>query len=348
MSSSSEEKNHPASQKKLRDARKKGQLAKSADLVAAITTAAMVGYVWAGSAWIVRTLQSPFLLVEQALPLGFDAAARSLLPAAATAAALVVVPALVIAVVSAAAANLLTNGGFLLTLEPLMPKLSTLDPIKGLGKLFALKNMVELVKSVIKAAVFGAAMFLVARSALNPLLRAPVCGVRCFGTLLEQVLRPLVMTGLGVYAVAGLADLFMQKWLFAREMRMTTTEVKRERKDQDGNPQIKGAIRRQQRESAQGGPKLGFHRATLLICGPGQVVGLRYVRGETDFPLVVCRAAGARADEFVADGRARALPVFWDEDLAGRMLAKLQLGRPITAEFFQRVAQVLYASGAVR
>ena len=143
-------------------------------------------------------------------------------------------------------------------------------------------------------------------------------------------------------------DLLLLSQIEAREMRMTTTEVKRERKDQDGNPQIKGAIRRQQRESAQGGPKLGFDRATLLICGQGQVVGLRYVRGETDFPLVVCRATGARADEFVANGRAHALPVFWDDDLARMMLMKLQLGRPVTAEFFQRVAQVLYASGAVR
>lgn len=345
---SGEEKSLPPSAKKLQDARKKGQIAKGPDLVTALTSAALIGYLWGGFGWIVATLREPLLLVGPVLAEPFDEALGRLLPPLVQAAAKVVIPALAIAVLSAVAANLLVNGGFILSLHPLAPKFSNVDPIKGLGKLFGVKNMVELAKSVVKAALFGAVMVQLALGAIGPVLQAPVCGTRCYGAVLASVMKPLVAAASGIYLASGLIDLLLQRWLFRREMRMTKTEAKREHKDQDGSPEIKGALRRLRRENAAGGPKLGLSQATLVICGPSAAVGLRYVKDQTNFPFVVCRVTGAQAvDDLVGEARARPVPVFWDDALASGLAATLRSGYAITPDFFKPVARALYASGAV-
>ncbi|WP_204311179.1 EscU/YscU/HrcU family type III secretion system export apparatus switch protein, partial [Klebsiella michiganensis] len=81
-------------------------------------------------------------------------------------------------------------------------------------------------------------------------------------------------------------------------MKMSATELKREFKEQEGDPHVKGAHRRQRQESA-GLPRTGLKQATILIRGQGVAVGLRYVAGQCGPPVIVCRAKGAQADVMV-------------------------------------------------
>lgn len=345
---SSEEKNLPASSKKLREARKKGQIAKGPDLVSAVVTTALIAYAWGGAGWIDDQFQALFATAGQATALDFGDAVRLLAPAAAQTLAMIAGPALAAAVLSVVLASMLVNKGFVFALEPLTPKLSNVSPLSGFKKLFGVKTVVELVKSLVKAALLGGTLVQLWRGGVGTVVGVPGCGTGCIGPVLSSMLRPLVGAALAMYLAGGLLDLLLQQWLFLREMKMTLTEMKRETKDTNGNPHVRAAQRRVRQELSQDGPKIGFRHATLLVCAPGSAVGLHFVRGKTPLPAVVCRGSGPRAAELIAAARAGCIPLFWDKALAVDLGGSVPVGRPITAQFFQRVTTALFASGAVR
>lgn len=345
---SSEEKNLPASEKKLRDARNKGQIAKAPDMVTAFTAVTLLGYVFGASGWIGERLRTAMLATGDAVAMPFDEATRVLLPALASVIAQVVGPALALGVLSVVVASVLVNGGFMLTLEPLTPKFSNLDPIKGVGKLFALKGFIELAKSIVKAVVLGVVAVELALGAAGTLVQLPFCGQGCVGRTVWDMLRPLVEAACGMYVVSGGFDMLLQKWLFKHEMKMSATEQKRERKDQDGNPHVRGAQRSIRREAATA-EKLGLGQATVLIGGNAAAIGVRYVKDGNGFPTVVCRARdGASAATMAEEARRAGIPLYWDDALSAAMSAVLRSGMHVKVEFFQDVARALFASGAIR
>lgn len=346
-SNSSEEKTHPASSKKLAEARKKGQIARSVDFASALTTAAMMGYVWLSAGGVVERLQHAMAVAEAASTTGFDDALREIAVPLLLQMAVILVPILALSAGSAVVANVFGNGGVLFTLHPLLPKLETINPVSGFGRLFKMKAVVELAKSVLKAGIFFAVLATLALRFVGPLASLPLCGTRCMGPMLDTMMKPLLGAAVGIYAAAGLADFLLQRWLFAREMRMTHTEVKRERKDQDGNPQIKGALRRLRNENSRG-PKQGVSQTTVMVCSAGAAVGLRFVKGETALPIVVCRGKGARAAALVEIARERRIPTYWDEALAAGLTTRLPIGSRIPQHLFKEVAQALFLSGALR
>ncbi len=346
--SSTEEKTLPPTAKKLRDARIKGQLAKAPDMVTAAAGIALLGYVFGAADWIGDKMRGGLLAAADLVTLPFDDALRLLVPTLGGVLVQTAGPALALTVLAVVASGVAVNGGFLLTLEPLMPKLSHLDPIKGIGNLFALKSLVELLKSVVKAGLLGAVALKLALAAAGTLVQVPFCGPGCIGLTAAAMLRPLVAAASGLYLVSGGLDMLLQRWLFLRDMKMSVTEQKRERKDQDGDPHVRGAQRNVRREATTA-ERLGLARATMMIGGTGNALGLRYVRGETGFPTVVCRARGEEAAALmVAEARRAALPLYWDNALADAMALVLRAGVRIKPEFFQRVAQALYASGAIK
>ncbi len=341
---SSEEKALPASAKKLTEERKKGKIAKGPDLLVAITTGALIGYILLAAGRIATRLQDLMAAAARSLEMDFNHGARMLLAEMQSTLIECGLSGLLIAVVAAILGSMLINKGFLFSLEPVMPKLDKLNPVSGIKNLFKVNNLVEFAKSVVKAVMFGAALAGVARSALPPLLELPVCGPRCVPAMLHSMLMPLFLLAMVFYLASGVVDLLVQKWLFMRDMRMTKTEAKRENKDTNGNPQVKGQQKRLRQESAGDGFRVGFAQATLMVCATQVVVGLRYVQGETPLPQVVCRAKGDKAPPMVAAARAQGLPVIWNASLAADLAAGVKVGKVITMKFFNRVAQAIMLS----
>ena len=344
---SSEEKSLPPSEKKLRDEREKGKVAKAPDLMVAITTGALIGYVWVAAPSMSREMQEAIAIAGHCVELDFDHGARTMLAETQSLLIMFGLLPLLIAVVSVVIASILINRGFVFATEPLVPKPETLNPVAGLKNLYKMKSWVELVKSLVKAVLFGAALVEIARAAIGPLVEAPVCSPGCLPSMLRSILTPLLGVGCVFYMVSGVLDLLIQRWLFRHDMRMTKTEKKQENKSTNGNPQIKGQLRRLRRESAQAG-RTGLSQATVIICTAGLSIGLRYVKGETGLPLVVCRAAGEASKKMVTDARTNRLPVFWDGPLATDLAKKIQVGQTITQPFFTRCAQAILASGRSR
>lgn len=344
---SSEEKSHPASSKKLTDQRKKGKLAKAPDLLAAITTGALIGYVLLAAGQITGKLQNLMTVSAYSVETDFNHGSRMMLADVQSTLLQCALSALLIAVTAAILGGMLINKGFLFSMEAVMPKLEKVNPVSGFKNIFKVNNLVEFGKSVVKAVLLGAALFTLARGAINPLLQLPACSPNCIPSVLHSLLMPLLLASVVFYFASGAVDFLIQKWLFMREMRMTKTEVKRENKDTNGNPFIKGQQRRLRRESAHDSVRTGFAHSTLIICAAEVAIGLRYVQNETPLPIVVCRAIGGASTQMIAAARARQLPVFWDKSLATELAAGVTVGKVITVKFFSRVAQAILLSKSV-
>ena len=345
---SSEEKSLPASSKKLTEERKKGKIAKGPDLLVAITTGALIGYVLLTASSIAARLQALMATAASSIEMDFNHGARIMLAEVQSTLLACGMAGMAIAVAAAILGSMLINKGFVFSLDPVMPKLDKLNPVSGIKNLFKVNNLVEFAKSVVKAALFGGALVGVARGAFSPLLELPACGPRCIPAALHAMLMPLFLLAVVFYLASGVVDLLIQKWLFMRDMRMTKTESKRENKDSNGNPLVKGQQRRLRQESAGDGFRLGFAQATLMICGADLVVGLRYVQGETPLPQVVCRAVGEKSRQMAAAARAQGLPMFWNAPLAADLSSGVTVGKVITMKFFSRVAQAILLSGTKR
>lgn len=343
MSGGSEEKSLPASSKKLRDERRKGKIPKGPDLLVALTTGALIAYVMAFGGTIADKMREAILIAGSAVDLDFAAGSRLMLAETGSVLMTCALPPLLVAVGAAVGGSLMINKGFIFSLEPLAPKPEKLNPATGFMNLYKLDKWVELMKSIVKAVLFGGALVMVARAAIGPLIEVPACSPGCVPQTLHAMLVPLLGAACVFYLASGVVDLLVQQWLFMRDMRMTKTEAKNERKDTNGNPLIKQQQSRLRRDGGKGG-RLGAARATLLICGAGEVVGLRYVRGETPLPLVVCRASGDKVEEVVATARRNHQAVFWDRALAAELARSVKLGRTITAQFFPRIARAIQMS----
>ncbi|UFX44334.1 MULTISPECIES: EscU/YscU/HrcU family type III secretion system export apparatus switch protein [Bradyrhizobium] len=345
MSGSSEEKKLPPTPKKLRDARKKGQSARSSDLVSGVSACAGFGCLWWRAGPIEDKWHETVRLIDKVQEQPFTSAVPQALSGLLELSLAAVAPLLACAVAAALLANILANGGFMFASEPLKPKLEKLDPVKGLKRIASKRSLIELGKTLVKVVVLGTSLFLTVMASWKTLVYLPVCGMGCLGFVFTEV---KLLTGIAAAAflVGGLADLLIQRWLFLQDMRMTETEAKRENKEQQGNPQIKREHRRLRQEAANEAP-LGVHRATLILRGAATLIGLRYVRGETGVPILVCRGEGDAASQLLHEARALRLRIVDDDILAHQLLGKARLGNPVPTEYFEPVAKALYAAGLV-
>jgi type III secretion protein U len=341
---SSEEKTLPPSSKKLEDARKKGQIAHSADLVSAAGGIAAILYLWTWSEAIVEDWRQTLTLASQIEAADFDSGLRQLIGALLIVSFRTIAPLLGLVLGASLLANVIVNRGLLFSLEPIKPQLNRINPFSGLARLFGLKGWIELAKTVIKMTALTAALLLVMLGTWKTLVLLPACGMSCFGFVVGIETKLLLAIAAGCFLVAALVDLFIQRWLFLREMRMTPSEAKREMQELEGNPLIRGAHQRLRRESA-GEPRLGVSQATLIILGRNAVIGLRYVRGETGVPVVVCRGSGAAAERILAGARELAKPIVEDADLARILMRRAKLGAAIPSRHFNRVAKAIFSAG---
>ncbi|MCJ2013134.1 EscU/YscU/HrcU family type III secretion system export apparatus switch protein [Methylobacterium sp. J-076] len=340
---SSEEKTLPPSQKKLRDARKKGQIAKSKDLVAGLGLAAASLYLMARGGALTDRWREAMVQVFTVQNEPFSVAVPQVAAGLADLAIAMVVPMLACVLAAVVVGSVIANQGVVLSFDPLKPKLDSLNPIAGFKRLFGVKGVVELAKSLVKALLLGGSLFVVLRGTWRTLVLMPTCGLNCFSHVIGTQTKLLLGIGVGAFLAAGVADVLIQRWLFLRDMKMSLSEQKREFKEQEGDPHVRGAHRRHRQEAA-GLPRTGLARATVLVVGRGVAAGLRYVASEGGVPIIVCRARGAKAEAMKAEAARRQIPHYADEVLASALALKVQPGHGLPNRYFDRGAKAIYST----
>lgn len=346
MKSGSEAKVLPPSAKKLRDARRKGQVATSREFIGAAGSAAALGYVALRGPWLVEAARgvADAAAAQSALP--WQQALPALLSRVASVAAGFVLPLLGLIVLCVLAASVVSNGGVVFSVDPLLPKLERINPVAGFGRIASVRNAVNGIKTVLKFIVVGVAVLLL-RSAARPLAELPACGLGCVPGLTGALFGPLLLTAIMLFLVLGTIDLRLQRFLFRREMRMTLTERKRERQEAEGNPLIKSARRQERHAALRSHVRSGVRNATFVIRAEGIALGLRYSPPDVLVPVLVARARGEAAAALLEEASLANLPTVLNPEVATLLSARMQVGGPLSKELFAPVIACMREAGVL-
>ncbi len=346
MQEQTEQKSLPASVKKLRDARRKGQVSHSRDLVAGFTLTATLIYLLFTLPVLGDHLQKLVDLVSQAANRPFAETWRHAVSVAVGIIVLVSLPLVAIIVVTALVSGMAGTFGLVFSFDPVKPRFDHINPAEGLKRIASLRNVVEFAKAAIKVVVLTAAFWLVLRGAIQPLFEVPSCGETCLSQTALAAFKPLAATAMVAFVAIGLLDLLVQRQLFLRDMRMTRTESRREVKDLEGDPLIRGERRRMRTQlTTTRQVRVGLRHAVIAVFHDDQIVGLRYRPGETPIPVVVCKGSGAAGMRMLGEARQLGIPVVDNATLVAALLARHAVGDTVVSDLFQPMAETLVAAG---
>lgn len=340
----SEEKNLPASQKKLSDARKKGQTSNSKDLVSGFTLLAATLYLLYQWPMMRDRLVELIDIVSTSAERPFAETWQRAVYGTIDVLIMTTVPLLVLVFAVAVVMGMAATGGPVFSFETVKLQFDHISPMKGAKRIFSSRNVIEFVKSLAKVAVLTAAFWTVLRGYIPPLFQTPSCGEGCLGQMVISTLQPLAITAVIAFVVIGVLDMPLQRHLFLKEMRMSLTEKKKEMKELEGNPQIKAERRRLQFMFAAKKVLKGVRHAAIVVAQEDRVVGLRYDREEAPVPLIVSKARGQAGDEMVAEARRLGIPVVEDASLVD-LLIPHAIGDRIPQDAYTDVARLLVRFG---
>ena len=335
------EKTEEPTRKKLDDARKKGQSPKSQDVNAA---AGLVGLLIALVVMAESMLDRLSQMLQRALLQGLAAGSNedmlALMVDMLKTGVMAVLPFIAVSVALGFVASF-AQVGFNLSFEPISPKFDKLNPAEGLKKLFSVRSLIDFLKMVVKAVALGAVLWVLIQGMVPLLVGATYFDPAGVGLLGWKSMIKLLAAGCLVFVVVGPVDFGLQLWLFKRDQKMTKDEVKREHKESEGDPQLKGQRKQIAQEMATSPPEKRVPGASVVVTNPTHyAVALRYEPGETPLPVIVAKGMDAEALRIRAIAEKSGVPIVGNPPLA-RALHKLQLDDPVPEELFEAVAAVL-------
>jgi type III secretion protein U len=343
----SEEKTLPPSPKKLRDLRKKGQIARSNDMIVALTMVGSLLYLWISFGAFTHEFEAAVKQVSALDGTDFTLTASKGTNVMYSHFGPFFVTLVLIVLLLALVGNVALNKGFLFSMDPLKFDLNKLNPAEGFKRMFSLRSLVEVTKNLIKIGVFISATVFVLWSGVNAPFQVPYFGMDSFRTVMSVLLTPMILAAALIFLFGGMLDIGLQQWLFKRQQKMTKTEAKRERKDTEGSPEIKASQKRLRQRLFSPGKSYSEEDATFFVEGLDATVGLRFVRGETPLPLLVCKGRGAKAARILEYARGNKKPVYFEDDFATALYSRVEVGAPLTERFFEVVIRIMRALGVL-
>jgi len=338
------DRNQAATPYKLEKARERGQVARSHDLVLAVVfTAAMVFLSWHGWQSWQRLFRLDHALLAQAARVdGSPPVLWALTERMVREALLLAAPFLGTLLLAAVAGNLLQSGP-VFSVEPLKPDWSRVSPVAGLKRLLSLRTLFHGLRTVLKLALLGAAVWLSLRSLAPRFVSlASASAPQAVRALLDAVgtlgLEMALMLGL----IAAL-DLLYTRREFAKQMRMSHRELKEEVRHREGDPRIRSRLRELRRELLKRSRALQKTRgADVLVTNPTHfAVALRYVHGEMASPQVVAKGAGGLAAAMRRVAARHAVPVVQNPTLARALFREVEVDGSVPPDLYAAVARIV-------
>ncbi len=337
------EKTEPASPRRLEKAREEGQVVRSRELATFIMLMTGVVGLWTLGGMVGRTLDT---VMRQSLRFepatAFDTSRMlSRFANVVWESLLAFLPLLLLFGVAAVAAPLLT-GGWTFSTKVLAPNFGRMSPLSGLGRLFSVHSLAELLKAIAKSLLVGSVGAWVVWHRLPDaiaLMNAPV--QEALPHMLDMVLRCCVAVVLSLLLVAAI-DVPWQFWEHFKKLRMTKEEVKQEFKESEGDPHIKGRIRQQQRAMARRRMMAEVPKADVVVTNPTHfAVALRYEEGRMGAPRVVAKGTDEVAARIRALAAEHRIPLMSAPPLARALHRHVELNQEIPAGLYTAVAEVL-------
>lgn len=339
-----ESRTEQATPRRRLDARRRGQVARTAELGTALELIAafvliaglsrfIAGQAMAYTRWMIgeRATGEP-LTQAVAYRLGIEAVWWAVRIAGPVAGLVLVVGLL----------SQLVQIGFLATLEPLKPKWERIDPLAGLRRIFSARAVVELLKAMVKVAIVALISYRVIAANLAALLHltqvAPAEALAAAGSI---TYRTGLWIGLVLLGIAAL-DYMYQRWEYERALRMSPREVRDEQRQTEGDPQLRQRIRQRQRQIAARRMMQAVPKADVVITNPTHLaIALRYDEQSMEAPQVVAKGAGHVAERIRSIAQQHGVPLVENPPLARALFETAGLGQSVPRELYEGVAEVL-------
>ncbi|KMQ50607.1 Flagellar biosynthesis protein FlhB [Chitinispirillum alkaliphilum] len=339
----SEEKSEAPSEKRRQDSREKGTVAKSTEvnsvlvLITALFVMRLVG------PWLINDLSGSlkeYLNLTSTTEMSFEHSIE-LLRNMIVLALKYVMPVAGSILVVGVVANIIQIG-FLFTLKPLEPKFEKIDPISGAKRLFSMRSLVELVKNIMKLAIIILVAYLTISGKYEEMLQLTGASVITIWYFILDAAFTIILRISLVLIIIAVLDYGYQRFEHEKKLKMTKQEVKEERKQMEGDPQIKARIRSIQREMARRRMMEEVPKATVVVTNPTYIaIALRYEPQENEAPVVVAKGKRVSAERIKKLAVKHDIPIVEDKPLARSMYDKIDVGFPIPVEFFTAVAEIM-------
>jgi len=338
------EKTEKATPKKLRDARKKGQVAKSQDFPSALTfVVSLVGSL-AAAGYLYDTLANYMIYIFRIIkePIDIELKGGYFLQHAVQVIFAASMPIVIVVAFVGVVTNFLIVGP-MFSMEAIKFNFKKLNPVEGIKQKFKLKTLVELLKSIAKITGAGLVIYFILMNMLPEILLSVTLPVYGSAMIVKTFLiRVAIQVGI-LFLLIALFDLFFQRRTFAKEMMMEKFELKQEYKDTEGDPHIKGRRRERFREIAYSEGPSAARRAKAIITNPTHLaVALGFEKeSEEGVPKILTMGKNQEADRIIKIGIDYHIPIMRNVDLAQELFKKGRIGDYIPRETYQAIAEVL-------
>ena len=234
-------------------------------------------------------------------------------------------------------------------LDRITPQVSRISVVKGFQRIYSVNGMVNFGKSLFKVVVVAIIMVMVLKKDYYNLLNALMTDPHSIMTTGYEILKKMVIVVLFSTGILAVGDYFWTKYKWHSDLRMTKQEIKDEHKQSQGDPVVKARQRSIARDRARRRMMDGVPRATLVITNPTHyAVALRYVKEESDAPIVVAKGQDLIALRIREIATENGIPIFEDPPLARSMFAQVSVDSVIPSVFYKAVAELIHKVYASR
>jgi flagellar biosynthetic protein FlhB len=328
--------------RRLEEARRQGDVAKTMDLPQWATLAAVAGVVFLSGGWLAQNLMAslqPFIAHPDQFVLQNDGAVE-----VARMALMAWLPIFAMVMAAAAAAGIFANvvqTGFMWAPDKIKPDLSKLSLFKGFGRVFGLDSWVAFGKSLIKAIVIGVICWQTLKPHVAELDQLVGFEPARMMPFMMEVLRALFLSVLGALGVGAIGDWVWQRQRFMQRLRMSREEIKEEHRQSDGDPHVKQKLKAIRLDRAKKRMMANVPKATVVVMNPTHfAVALRY-GDDTPAPMCVAKGVDSLALKIRAVAEEAGVPVVEDPPLARALYAAVEIDQTIPRQHYEAVAKVI-------
>ena len=334
--------------KRLLDARKKGDIPKSKEITSTMTLLVWLGLGAGALPLAAQRISALALAVIDSIqqPFSFSAPAMGWMAIEATlwVTAMLLLPVLLIGL-----ATEFLQAGPVFTLEKVKVKLENMDPIAGMKKMFSVDNIIEVMKAAAKTALLFFIGWTVVKSLLPQIALLPTADVALTGTAMWQVAFKLLCWTVGAFAMVSVLDIAWQRHSFTKKMRMSMRDIRQEMKESEGDPHIKAHRKQTHQEWAQRSAANAAANANVLVVNPTHVaIAIDYDRDNCPVPTLSAKGEDDIARAMREAAEEAGVPIVRNIPLARDMLVRTEVGEIIPQDLFEVMAEVILWAREVR
>ena len=343
------EKTEPATSKKLNDIRKEGQVAKSKELITAVSLMSLFIilkiYLSKLGTGLIDVYTQVYNSISKVVDDSYNGlpirTAGSVMQQVIIDMIKLVIPILLVAIVIAILGNMLQQK-WMVTAKPLQPKFSKISPISVFKRMFSVRQLVELIKSIAMISIIMIVVYNTVKSKMNILLTFYDVGLNTALSTIGSIIIDLGIKISAVFLIVGFADLFYQRIKFKNDNMMTKQEIKDEFKNTEGDPQVKGQIKRRMQEVSRRRMMQQLPEADVVITNPTHfAVALKYEPDAGKAPVVIAKGADYLAFQIKDKAKEYNIAIVENKPLARILYHNIDIGMEIPPELYQAVAEIL-------